>query len=74
MPVEMAEISKHELSPVPLSLAKLGGEMNTTQKADLIHILSSGITIPAKVSASDKKTCVIIDGHTYPSSWKALWM
>ena len=29
--VEMGSILKHELSPVPLSLAKHGGDMNSTQ-------------------------------------------
>ena len=34
--VEMGTILKHELSPVPLSLAKHGGDMNSTQKSELI--------------------------------------
>ena len=37
--VEMDSIVKHKLSPVPLSLAKPGGQMNSTPKADLINIL-----------------------------------
>ena len=38
-PLEMMQILKHELSPVPLSLAKAGGEMNSTPKSELISIL-----------------------------------
>ena len=37
--VEMGTILKHELSPTPLSLAKHGGDMNSTQKSELINIL-----------------------------------
>lgn len=47
--VEMDSIVKHELSPVPLSLAKPGGQMNSTPKADLISILMSGVSIPPEV-------------------------
>ena len=41
--VEMGSILKHELSPVPLSLAKHGGDMNSTQKSVLINVLADGI-------------------------------
>ena len=34
--VEMGTILKHDLSPIPLSLAKHGGDMNSTQKSELM--------------------------------------
>ena len=61
--VDMDSIVKHELSPVPLSLAKPGGQMNSTPKANLISILMSGVSIPPEVPEADMKTCVLIDVH-----------
>ena len=62
-PLEMENILQHELSPIPMSLAKAGGEMNSTPKADLINILMSGLQTPTEVPKKDMKTCVLIDGH-----------
>ena len=61
--VEMGSILKHELSPVPLSLAKHGGDMNSTQKSVLINVLADGIPIPSAIPEANMKTCVKIDGH-----------
>lgn len=61
--VEMVNILKHELSPIPLSLPKPGGVMNSTPKAELIDILMAGLSIPSEVPEADLKTCVLIDGH-----------
>ena len=47
--VEMGSILKHELSPVPLSLAKHGGDMNSTQTSVLINVLADGIPIPSAI-------------------------
>ena len=49
--VQTADILKHELSPVPLSLAKPGREMNTTAKSDLLFLLTTAqnIAVPAQV-------------------------
>jgi len=41
----MVNALNHELSPLPKSFAKPGGEMNTTSKADLISILMAGLHI-----------------------------
>ena len=59
----MGSILKHELSPVPLSLAKHGGDMNSTQKSELINVLADGIPIPTAIPEANLKTCVMIDGH-----------
>ena len=61
--VEMGSILKHELSPVPLSLAKHGGDMNSTQKSELINVLVDGIPIPSAIPEANMKTCVMIDGR-----------
>ena len=62
-PVEMDSIMKHELSTVPLSIAKVGGDMHSTSKAELIDILKGQINIPSELPETDMKTCVLIDGH-----------
>ena len=61
--VEMGSILKHELSPVPLSLAKHGDDMNSTQKSELINVLADGIPIPSAIPEANMKTCVMIDGN-----------
>ena len=63
--IEIASILKHELSPVPLSLAKVGGAMNTTSKSDLMNLLTSdmGVGVPEILPDAKLRTCTIIDGH-----------
>ena len=62
-PVEMDSVMKHELSTVPLSIAKVGGDMRSTPTAELIDILKGQINIPSELPETDRKTCVLIDGH-----------
>jgi hypothetical protein len=61
--VEMKNILKHELSPIPLSLANTAGEMNSTNKAELISILLNKIETVSELPESDLKTLFLIDGH-----------
>ncbi len=63
--VEIAEVLKHELSPVPLSLTNCNGVMNSTVKSQILTVLSSQLNIvtPQSIPDSDILTCVIIDGH-----------
>ena len=63
--VQTADILKHELSPVPLSLTKPGGQMNTTSKSDLLFLLTTamGIETTSDIPESDMQMCVLIDGH-----------
>ena len=61
--VEMDSIMKHELSTVPLSIAKVGGDMHSTSKTELTDILKGQINIPSELPETDMKTCVLIDGH-----------
>ena len=58
--VEMGSILKHELSSVPRSLAKRGGDMNSKQKSVLINVLADGIPIPSAIPEANMKTCVKI--------------
>ena len=61
--IEMVNILKHELSPISLSLAKHGCDMNSTPKGKLISILMVGLHTPSDVPEADMKICMLIDGH-----------
>jgi len=61
--VQMVNVLKHELSPIPLSLAKVGGDMNTTAKSDLINLLMDQKTASSELPNSTLQKCILIDGH-----------
>ncbi|XP_071479491.1 uncharacterized protein [Diadema antillarum] len=61
--LEMASVLEHELSPIPLSLANSGGELNSTPKAELISALMGEVHTPSNVPDTNLKTCLLIDGH-----------
>ncbi|WAR24223.1 P52K-like protein [Mya arenaria] len=63
--VEIASVLKHELSPVPLSLAKVGGIMNPTAKSDLLAVLTtdSAVFVQEELPVATLKTAIVIDGH-----------
>jgi len=63
--LEMVNVLKHELSPFPQSLANLGGEMNTTSKADLMARRHT----PSDIPDAHLKICVLIDGHALIQSF-----
>ena len=61
----MADIMKHELADVPLSLACTNRKMTTTAKSDLLPLLTEqlGIERPVELPATSSLTCLLIDGH-----------
>ena len=63
--MQTADVLKHELSPVPLSLAKPYGQMNPTIKSDMLSLLTTAMDVetPAEVPKRKLCTCVLIDGH-----------
>ena len=65
--VEMANILKHELSHIPLSLGKSNGVMNSTSKSEMLKILTQDyeISTPSEIPHNLQliPTCVLIDGH-----------
>jgi len=58
----MQNILMHELSPRPLSLVKLNGQMNSTSKAALLKIVTTdnGISIPTKLPQHLKTPNVVL--------------
>ena len=63
--IKMDEVLQHELSSLPLSLAKINGDMNSTSKSDMTDILMGDIEVQYNIPAQEglNKTCVVIDGH-----------
>ena len=58
------EILRYELSRVPLSLAKTGGQMHSTVNSDLLNILSKDVNTPSGVPPlPQRKACILLDGH-----------
>ena len=55
------KILEHELSPYPLSLARIDGTINTCSKSDMLHDL--GLHVPNTIPDGEHESCVIIDGH-----------
>ena len=63
--VQIADILKHELSPMPCSLTKTSGEMNSSAKSDILSLLTHdlGIETPSDLPRTNEPTSVLIDGH-----------
>ena len=63
--VKIDEILQHELSTLPLSLAKINGDMNFTSKSDMIDIVSGDIKFQHSVQINKdvRKVCILFDGH-----------
>ena len=63
--VEIATDLNHELSPVPLSLAKIGGIMNPTVKFDLLVVLTTdnAVRVQEELPVATLTTAIVIDGY-----------
>ena len=61
--VEIGLYTVARVVPKPAVSAKHGGDMNSTQKSELINVLADGIHIPSAIPEANIKTCVMIDGH-----------
>jgi hypothetical protein len=58
--INLPSILKHELSPVPSSLASLDGQLHTTDKASLAHIIGDQFA-KAEILPTTDKTCTLLD-------------
>ena len=58
-----AGVLKHELSPVPLSLANSSGKMSSTAKSQILNVLTTDLNVetPQQIPVRDIATCIIID-------------
>ena len=65
--VDLNEVLQHELSSIPLLLAKVNGDMNSTAMAELAKIITKNEKILPNVTEqpTTQRTCVLVDGHVY---------
>ena len=63
--LNLKEILKHELLPVPISLAEMNGYLRSGSKAMLVSILTEDIQCPPTLEASDlgNDATFVIDGQ-----------
>jgi hypothetical protein len=61
--VDLDTILKHELLPVPVSLAEMNGSLRTGSKSLLADILTSNIECPATIDLEGRSSCLLIDGQ-----------
>ena len=60
--IDLESILKHELAPVPLTLASANKKLKTTTKADLADILTQSIEVKEKIPSSSSPTSLLVDG------------
>ena len=61
--VDLPAILKHELMPVPVSLAEMNGALRDGNKSMLAGILTEGIVCPETIDLHAESACLIIDGQ-----------
>ncbi|KAG7500299.1 hypothetical protein JOB18_016414 [Solea senegalensis] len=62
-PVDLPAVLKHELLPVPISLAEMNGTLRTGNKSVLVNKLTEDIVCPEAIELPDMSSCLIIDGQ-----------
>jgi len=62
-PVHLQSVLKHELLPVPVSLAEMNGALRTGNKSLLANVITEDIDCPETIQIHDTSTCLIIDGQ-----------
>jgi hypothetical protein len=56
-------VLKHELLPVPVSLAEMNCTLRTGNKSVLADILTEHVVCPDEIELHDTSSCLIIDGQ-----------
>ena len=59
----MSSVLKHELLPLPVSLAEMNGTLRTVNKSVLADILTEHVVCPDEIELHDTSSCLIIDGQ-----------
>ena len=60
--IDLSSILRHELMPVPLSLAELNGKLKCGTKSILVDVLTCGVECSPQIT-HERNTTVIIDGQ-----------
>ena len=62
-PVDLQAILKHELLPVPVSLAEMDGTLRTGTKSVLVDKLTEDVICPSTIELHESSSCLIVDGQ-----------
>ena len=62
-PVDLTAVLRHELLPVPISLANTNGALRTGNKSLLADGLTKDVTCPESLDLQYLSSCLIIDGQ-----------
>ena len=61
--VDLSSVLKHELLPVPLSLAKMNGTLRTGNKSELANVVTEDIYCPETIQLHATSSFLSIDGQ-----------
>ena len=61
--VDLASVLKHELLPVPVSLAEMNGTLRTGNKSELANVVTEDIDCPETIQLHATSSLLIIDGQ-----------
>ena len=69
--INLKEVLRYELSPVPCSLAHQDGSLRKTTKSTFCSILEKNVTVLPRLPVSTSDTVYIIDGMTLVQKMKS---
>jgi hypothetical protein len=61
--VDLSSVLKHELLPVPLSVAEMNGTLRTGNKSIIADMITDGIDCPEAIELYQGSSCLIVDGQ-----------
>ena len=61
--VDLSSVLKHELLPVPVSLAEMNGTLRTGNKSELANVVTEDIDCPETIKLDATSSFLIIDGQ-----------
>ena len=61
--VDLSSVLKHELRPVPVSLAEMNGTLRTGNMSELANVVTEDIDCPETIQLHATSSFLIIDGH-----------
>ena len=64
-PVDLPSVLKHELLPMPLSIAEMNDTLRTGNKSVLVNVITAGINCPEAIELHEASSCNIIDGQAF---------
>ena len=63
--VDLPSVLKHELLPMPLSIAEMNGTLCTENESVLVNVIAAGINCPEAIELHETSSCLTIDGQVF---------